>query len=164
MTISYGAMRAEFSGDAEEVLASVNTFLSKEVPGIDLARSIFVNYSLTELVQMFPETIKMTPEGPRVWVANNKLSDKEVVALQLIAAKIGHGTGRSRAPAMNLSELQGATSLNPKSISSRLSELAKIRYIEKEASDTGVQYRITAQGIHWLNAAISKKTKRPQQM
>ena len=60
-------MRAEFSGDAEEVLASVNTFLSKEVPGIDLARSIFVNYSLTELVQMFPETIKMTPEGPRVW-------------------------------------------------------------------------------------------------
>ena len=156
-------MRAEFSGDAEEVLASVNTFLAKEVPGIDLARSIFVNYSLTELVQMFPETIKMTPEGPRVWVTNNKLSDKEVVALQLIAAKIGHGTGRSRAPAMTLSELQGSTSLKPKSLSSRLSELVKIRYIEKEAGETGVQYQITAQGIHWLNAAISKKTKRPQQ-
>jgi DNA-binding HxlR family transcriptional regulator len=51
--------------------------------------------------------------------------------------------------------------LNPKSISSRLSELVKSGYVyksvDKENQLEVVVYGITTVGISWLNNAITKK-------
>ncbi len=157
VNVSFSGLQVEFKGNPEEVGLQVNEFLNKQIPNIDLARRISVNYSTKELINMFNGVVKITPEGPRVWVTNTKLSDKDIVALQLVAVKIGKQTGKSINDSLSTSEIQYATSLNPKSVSSRLSELTKMGYIEKEAAEKGVKYRITTQGINWLFNIISKK-------
>ena len=95
----------------------------------------------------------------RVITEGKKLTDKEFVALQLIACKLANALGKIDSVDISIQDLQVATALNPKSLSSRLSELAKVGYVQKDNSDTGVKYRITTQGIHWLNSILSKKVK-----
>jgi len=158
--LSYGELKAEFSGTPEAVLQSINEFVVKQIPSLDLAKKIHVNYSTQDLIRMFSSHVKITPEGPRVWSEGHKLSDKDMVALQLVASRIGFESGRTPNRALSVSEIQSFTNLNPKSASSRLSELAKAGYVERETSDQGARYRITTQGIHWLDGVLSKKTSR----
>ncbi|HYY40940.1 MAG TPA: hypothetical protein VE692_06790 [Nitrososphaera sp.] len=160
--ITVGDVKVEFSGSAEHVSASVMNFLSKQVPSIDLARKILLNYAAQELIEMYSHLIKITPEGPRVILdSDNKLSDKDIVALQLVASRIAKDLGRLQDDSMQVSEIHTATALNPKSISSRISEMVKAGHVtrdEKEAS----KYRITTAGIHWLNSTIAKKIRPAQ--
>ena len=48
-------------------------------------------------------------------------------------------------------------SLKLKSISSRLSELVKLKYVNRTSTTNSVQYSITTQGIYWLSSVLSKK-------
>lgn len=157
VTITYGELKAEFSGDPQYVLASINEFLAKHMPSIELASKVTINYSLNDLVSMFGDYVKITPEGPRVWMGEQKLSDKGILGLQLVAAKINYESGKVALPSLTLAEMRTATGLNPKSISSRMSEMLKWGYVDKETSEEGVRYKITTQGIHWLNQMLIKK-------
>jgi len=155
--VAYGDVKVEFSGSPEVVFRSLHEFISKEIPNIDLARSISVNYSLNDLVQMFKDYIRFTEEGPRVWVQDRKLSDKDVILLQLAAARAAYLSAKAKSEDMSVSELETATSLNPKTIGSRLSELNKVGAVERsEAEGTG-RYRVTTTGIHWLHTQLQKK-------
>ena len=58
---------------------------------------------------------------------------------------------------MAINEIQTATGINPKSISSRLSEIIKLGHVEKINSDQGTSFRLTTQGIYWLERALAKK-------
>ena len=161
--VSYGEVKVEFSGSPDVVFRSLHEFISKEIPNIDLARSISVNYSLNDLIQMFKDYIRFTEEGPRVWVQDRKLSDKDVIALQLVAAKAALLSGKARSDDMNVLELQAATSLLAKTIGSRLSELNKSGAVDRlEGEGTG-RYRITTTGVHWLHGQLSKKFPRSPQ-
>src|SRR5580698_6299105 len=124
-------MKVEFSGSPEVVFRSIHEFIAKEIPNIDLAKSISVNYSLNDLVQMFKDYIRFTEEGPRVWVQDRKLSDKDVILLQLVATKAAHLSGKASNEDMSVSELETSTSLYPKTIGSRLSELNKTGAVER---------------------------------
>jgi predicted transcriptional regulator len=154
----YGNIKQEFSGDSEEVLRSINDFIAKHIPTIDLALKISVNYSINELITMFGNFVKITPEGPRVWKNEQKLSDKDVVALQLIASKINYEMGKNPLASLSITEIKSRTGLNPKSISSRISEMVKWGYIERDTGEQGVKYKITTQGVHWLNQVLIKKS------
>jgi CTP-dependent riboflavin kinase len=157
VTITYGELKAEFRGDPQQVLVSVNEFLAKNIANLDLASKVTINYSLNDLIKMFGDYVKITPEGPRVWVGEQKLSDKGILGLQLVAAKINHESGKVALPSLTLTEMRTATGLNPKSISSRMSEMLKWGYVDKETSEEGVRYKITTQGINWLNQMLAKK-------
>jgi len=157
VAITYGELKAEFSGDPQQVLTSINEFLAKNVPNLDLASKVTINYSLNDLINMFGDYVKITPEGPRVWIGEQKLSDKGILGLQLVAAKINHESGKVALPSLTLTEMRTATGLNPKSISSRMSEMLKWGYVDKETSEEGVRYKITTQGINWLNQMLVKK-------
>jgi len=157
VTITLGDLRVEFLGRADVVAAQVDEFLHKQIPTIDLAKRLYLSYSTKDLVEKFEGVIKITPEGPRVWFEVGKLSDKEKVALQLVAARIGYQTARSPSDALLVSEIQQSTNLNPKSVSSRLSELVKGGLVERVQTDQGVKYRITTQGISWLIEMLSKR-------
>ena len=158
VSVSYGDVKVDFSGSPDVVLRSLHEFVAKEIPNIDLARSISVNYSLNDLVQMFKDYIRFTEEGPRVWVQDKKASDKDVILLQLIAAKAAHLSGRKQSEDMSVGELETATSLNPKTIGSRLSELNKTGAVErKEADGGGGRYKVTTTGVHWLHGQLQKK-------
>ena len=110
--------------------------------------------------------IKITPEGPKVLpnlgeIHNKKFSDKEIVMLFLLGSKIAFELGKTFEKASPISDIQASTNLNPKSISSRLSELVKVGYVtksvNKETQTESVVYAITTIGIKWLNDIITKK-------
>ncbi len=157
VTVSLGDSSAEFSGTPEIVLQSINNFISKTVPEIDLAKKLSMNFSTKDLVDKFQDFVRITPEGPRVLADQAKLSDKELVALQLVAQRIASETRAGSSPWLTLSLLQETTSLNPKSLSSRLSELAKVGYVTKETIDDKSQFKISTIGIDWLSALLAKK-------
>ena len=163
VSVTYGDVKVEFSGSPDVVFRSLHEFISKEVPNIDLAKSISLNYSLNDLVTMFKEYIKFTEEGPRVWANEKKLSDKDIVGLQLVAAKAAMLSGKAKTDDMNVNELQAATSLISKTIGSRLSELNKAGAVEKVEGEGSGRYRITTTGIHWLNTQLGKKFPRSAQ-
>ena len=157
VVVTYGEVKVEFTGSPDVVFRSLHEFISKEVPNIDLAKSISVNYSLNDLIQMFKEYIRFTEEGPRVWAQEKKLSDKEVIALQLVAAKAAMLSGKAKADDMTVLELQTATSLLAKTIGSRLSELTKAGAVDRAEGEGTGRYRITTTGVHWLHGQLSKK-------
>ncbi|MFZ0556767.1 MAG: hypothetical protein WBL68_07095 [Nitrososphaeraceae archaeon] len=167
VTISIGDIRVQFNGSADSVISSVISFLTKQIPALDLANRISLNYTITELIQSYSDIIKITPEGPRVipildGVELRKLSDKQIVALQLIASRIAKGIGRIEDDRLRMSDLQSATGLKSKSISSRLSELVKVGYVQRDAVRDGGElpaYRITTSGINWLNSMLAKRKK-----
>lgn len=153
-----GDVKVQFSGSAESVMISVFNFLTKQVPTMDLARRISLSYDVSELIEKYSGVVKITPEGPRVIPDSGvRLSDKDIVALQLVASRIAKDTGKSGDDAMQVSEIQSATALNPKSISSRISEMVKAGYVARDENESG-KYRITTAGIHWLNSIVEKKT------
>src|SRR5918992_18609 len=163
VTVTIGDVKVEFSGSAETVTASVMNFLHKQVPSMDLARKILLNYSTQELIETYSHVIKITPEGPRVILDSDvKLSDKDIVALQLIAARIAKDLGKIQDNSMQVSDIHAATALNPKSISSRISELVKVGHVVRDEKEPS-KYRITTAGIHWLNSTIAKKIRPVQQ-
>jgi hypothetical protein len=159
VSVSYGDAKVQFSGPPDVVMRSLHEFVSKVVPNLDLARTISVNFSLNDLVQLFKDYIRITPEGPRVWSQDKKLSDRDVILLQLIAAKAASLSGKSTSDAMSVAEIQAATGLYPKTISSRLSELTKQTQVERIDAEGGGKYRIATVGIHRLSEQLAKKFK-----
>jgi hypothetical protein len=157
ITITLGDARAEFSGSPEVVLQSVNNFISKQLPEVDLARRLSMNFSTKDLIDKFKDYVKITPEGPRVWNQERKLSDKELVGLQLVAQRIASETRTGVSALTTLNSLQEVTSLNPKSLSSRLSEMTKAGFVSREINDEKTQFKITTIGIDWLSGLLGKK-------
>lgn len=159
--MSYGDARVEFAGPPEVVMRSLHEFVSKVVPNMDLARTITVNFSLNDLIQMFKEHVRITPEGPRVWTQDRKLSDRDVILLQLVAARIASLSGKVPTDAMGAAEIESVTGLYPKTISSRLSELTKSAQVERVDAQGGGKYRISTVGISRLGEQLSKKMRPP---
>ena len=157
VSITYEGTTVEFKGSAESVLHSVTEYLAKVIPALDLAKKISINYSIAELIKLFGDYVRITPEGPRVWSSERKFSDKEMVLLQLIGTRIAAETGKARGDSLTLADLASSTGINPKSISSRLSEVLKIGLAERQNSDSIAKYRITTAGINWVSSALSKK-------
>ncbi len=157
VSVSYGDVKVDFSGSPEVVMRSLHEFIGKVIPNIDLARTIAVNYSLNDIIQMFKDFIRITPEGPRVWLQDRKLSDREVIMLQLVASRAASLTGKTASDTMSIAEVQAATGLYPKTISSRLSELTKLAQVERVDAEGGGRYKITTVGVNRVNEQLSKK-------
>lgn len=165
VAIQVGDIRVEFSGSPDSVMRSAIGFLAKQIPAIDLAKRISLDYAVTDLIDIYANFIKITPEGPRVIsdqrnMDAKKLSDKEIIMLQLVASKIAKDLGKIQSDGLQVSEICNSTSINPRSVSSRLSELVKAGHVLRENPSeltNSVFYRITTLGIHWLNSVVGKK-------
>ena len=157
--VSYGEAKVEFSGSPEVVMRSLHEFVSKVIPHMDLARAISVNYSLNDLAQIFKDFVRVTPEGTREWNQDMKFSDRDMIMLQLVASRISSLSGRATTDAMGVAEIVGATGLNPKTVSSRLSELGKSAHVERVETESGGKYRITTMGVSRLSEQLSRKPK-----
>ena len=157
ISITFEDTKIDFKGEPNDVLVSINEFFLKQIPNLDLAKKISVNYSLEQLISIFSEYIKLTPEGPRIWIENKKLSDREKICLQLIAFHIDYLAKNSNNSQISMNIISNLTGLNSKSISSRLSELQKLGYVKKHNINNKILFQITTQGIYWLEQIIIKK-------
>lgn len=160
VSLECGDLKAKFSGTAESVNRSVNSFLAKEVPAFALARRLMLKYSTVELVENFVDIVKITPEGPALMVGDRKLSDRQLIALRLVGQQIAYETGNTVSNSMSLSDLQESIALNPKTISSRLSELSKLGSVAKENVGGSSSFRITTMGVSTLLENLNKNTRK----
>ena len=126
VSITIGDTTVEFTGSPESVMPSLNGFLMKQIPTLNLAKRIMVNYSATELIEKFEDYIRITPEGPRVWKEDKKMSDREIISLQLLAVRIASEIGHGQDSELSLGQIQSATGINPKSTSSRSVSFSKV--------------------------------------
>lgn len=156
--LDYKDTSVEFRGEPVAVLESLHRFLLKIIPNLELADKITLDYSLPELIDTFSDYIRLTPEGPIV-IASDKIPDRNYIALYLLAYRIARLANKVDDDKLSLQELQRVTNLKPKTISSRVSELARMRCVERFSND-GVRYRITTYGIHWLSLELNKQNKR----
>jgi hypothetical protein len=85
-----------------------------------------------------------------------------VILLQLVAARIASLSNKLTSDAMSVGEIEAATGLYPKTISSRLSELTKSAQVERVDSPGGGKYRISTVGVSRLGEQLSKKLRPPQ--
>ena len=97
-----------------------------------------------------------------MWVEDKRLSDRDVIQLQLVAAKASSLSGKGQSDAMSVAEIQTATGLYPKTISSRLSELTKTAQVERVEAEGGGKYRIPTLGVNRLNELLSRKLRQGQ--
>lgn len=144
----------DIEGEPEQVAIEINRLATQLLPTFNLARKIYLSYSLNDLITKFSDYVRITPEGPRV-ISDKPLSDKMTIALQLVAVKIAAESGRQQHARASLQELERATGLNPKSISSRLSELVKAGFVERVVANEGTYYFINTMGIEWLAKQLS---------
>ena len=157
VSVSYGESKVDFSGPPDVVMRSLHEFVSKVVPNMDLARTISVSHSLNDLIQKFREFVRMTPEGPWVWVQDRKLSDRDVIMLQLVAAKISSLSGKAPSDAMGVGEIEAATGLFAQTSRPRASVLTPAAPVHRADSEQGGKYRVTTVGTSRLAEQLSKK-------
>lgn len=200
VSIATQDIKVKFKGPLQSVLKSTLEFFLKEFPEVDLGRKISLNYDTHHLIEEYSRLIKISPEGVRVLVQpdtsssaytseekstnesglkddrvveeehEGKWTIKEIIGIQLVASRIAKDRGIIQDEGMKIPDIVSATNANPKSLTSRLSEMIKSGFVTKdlkflpESAAEGKEepstiYRITTVGIHWLNNTIDKKRK-----
>ena len=81
--------------------------------------------------------------------------------MQLVAQRIASETRVGEPDSMTLNSLQETTSLNPKSLSPRLSELSKAGFVTRETIEDKTKFRMTTIGIEWLSTVLNR-TRKPR--
>ncbi|MGC9211178.1 MAG: hypothetical protein ACP5FU_03380 [Nitrososphaeria archaeon] len=156
--ISYGEVSATFSGNPDEVLIAVTKFLSSNLPAIEIAKKVILNYDLQDLIQMFSDYVKITEEGPRV-LARENLSIKQKITLQLVRNRIAYLLNKIPQEPVTIQDLINVLGLPGKSISSRLSELVKAGHVTRIQDAKTTKYQISTMGIKWLSDTLTGKIK-----
>ena len=144
--IKYMDTEQSFTGDVDQVWASVNRFLSEMIPTLQIVKKALLTVDLEKLIEDCKNVIAVAPEGPVLLVSKQKLTDSETLALHLLATYIGNKLGLSKS-FLTKEELQAALGKNAKITSTRLGELCREGLATK--TDEG-NYRITTLGIKRL--------------
>ncbi len=148
VSIKYGEMEAEFSGEPVEVYHQVVRFLEQVIPQYSLARKLARSVGLSEILEGLGWL--MGHDEREGIFFTEPLSDKPVQdAILLYALKnyVEHELGRREAPSTTLSELSHTLSKGEKTVSGRLSELVQKGLLRR--LDRG-GYVITQAGIRYI--------------
>ncbi|MEM0097348.1 MAG: hypothetical protein QXH39_02400 [Conexivisphaerales archaeon] len=155
--IEYGSLKASFTGDANSIYETINRFLAKNLPELDLAKKIYLKYDSKDLIDKFGNFIRITEEGPRV-VSSEGLSLKQKIGLQLAAAKLSYLLSSTPYSGLSIQEISSDLGVLSKSVSSRLSELVKEGHVERISNEKGNLYMLTTMGIMWLVDNLKQKS------
>jgi hypothetical protein len=141
--IKYRDTEQTFTGDADQVWASVNRFFSEMIPALQVVRKALLTIDLENLIEECKDIIAVAPEGPVLLVSKQKLTDGETITLHLLAAYIGSKLGLTK-DYLTKEELQSGLRKNAKITSTRLGEFLREGYATKTEEGN---YKITVLGI-----------------
>ncbi len=142
--VKYGNVEQTFTGDVDEVWAGVNRFFSQVIPTFEIAKRLTLTVDLPELVEQLEGIITLAPEGVEILLDRKKVSDRDFLTLCLVGAYVGYRMGLLDADTISRDELQRKLGKTAKITSTRLSELTRLRWVEKVGED---YYRITTLGL-----------------
>jgi len=149
--IKFRDVEQTFTGDVEQVWASINRFFSEFIPSFELARKIALTIDLQRLIEDVEGIIAIAPEGPMILVPRDKTTDSENLILNLLAAHIGYRLGKLPDETLTREELRMRLGKSPKIVSTRLGELCREGLVAKTSEG---KYRITTFGIKRLREEV----------
>ncbi|MFQ5999269.1 MAG: hypothetical protein ACE5J6_00690 [Candidatus Bathyarchaeia archaeon] len=154
--IKYGDVEQTFTGNVNDVWASINRFFSEMIPAFEVARKAILTIDLEKLIDDCKNIIVVAPEGPSLLVSKQRLTDSETLALHLLAAYIGNKLGLLNENSLSKEELQAGLGKSAKITSTRLGELCREGLVAKTDED---RYRITTIGIKRFQEEVLPKIR-----
>jgi len=154
--VKYRDMEQTFTGDVNDVWVSVNRFFSEMIPAFEVAHKAVLTVDLEKLVGDCKNIIAVTPEGPRLLVSKQRLTDNETLSLHLLTAYIGNKLGLLNSDTLSKEELQARLGKSAKIASTRLGELHREGLVAKTEED---QYKITTIGVKRLQEEVLPKIR-----
>lgn len=142
--VKYKDVEKTFAGPVHDVWVSINKFFGEFIPTFKMSKKMILTVDLQDIIKACDNVIAFSEEGLHVLVSRNKLTDNETLALQLLAAYIGHKLGVIESDAVSKEELQAKLGKTSKITSTRLGELVKREIVTK--TNDG-KYKISTFGI-----------------
>jgi hypothetical protein len=154
--VKYKDVEKIFSGNPEQVWASINQFFGDFLPSFEVARKLVLKVDLQQLVKDSEGIIAFSKEGSSIMVPRDKLTDNETLALWLLASYIGSQLGMLQSGTVSREELQVKLGKSSKIASTRLGELVKNGLATKIDDE---KYSITTFGIIQAQKGILPRIK-----
>lgn len=149
--VKYAGVEQTFTGNVNDVWASLNRFFGEMIPAFDLARTVALTIDLAKLVEDTKDVIAIAPEGPELLIPKEKMTDSEILQLYLLAAYVGFRLGKLPNDIMTKEELQAKLGKSMKITATRLGELVKQGSVIK----TEGAFRISTIGAKKLQEELS---------
>ena len=150
VNIKYKDIDQTFSGDVDQVWKGINRFFTRIVPRFEILDKILLTVELEKLIESCKNIIAITAEGPVLLVEKNKLTDSEILILQLLATYVSSKLGNVE-DVLSKEELQFKLGKNSKITSTRLGELIRQGYVIKNEEG---KHKITTLGIKKIQEEI----------
>ena len=157
--VQYQQTEQTFTGNANQVWASINKFFSEMIPALQTVKKVLLTVDLEKLIEDCKNVIAIAHEGPVLLVSRQKLTDSETLILYLLSAYIGGKLGKSTG-FLTKKELQAALGKNSKITSTRLGELIREGYAIKTAEGN---YQTTTLGIKRFQEELISEIKEKMQ-
>jgi hypothetical protein len=157
--IRYGSMEKKITGNPEDVAKAVLSFLTSQIPELELASRLVLSADLNRLAEASEGVLAVTPEGVVVTVSTETLADRELLLLHLAKQKIAEMAGKSESDTVQASNLIAQTKRSSGTVAGRLSELSAESLVERRGKG---EYRITTLGLHVFQEQVLPKLKKNQ--
>ena len=149
-------MEKTIRGTPEQVFQDTFKFLSEVIPALDVVSKITLTVNFADFLKEAAGVFAVTPEGVVVLTPPEALTDRELVLLYLVRAKIGFETKRSEKETLLASDLISFTGKGSGTIAGRLSELSGEGVVERTGKG---EYRVTTFGLHRFRQDVLPKLK-----
>jgi hypothetical protein len=156
VVIRYRDVEKTIRGSPEEVFRGVFQFLSETIPALDVVSRITLTVNFADFLREAAGVFAVTPEGVVILTPLEALTDRELVMLNLVRAKVAFETGRSEKETLLASDLISFTGKGSGTVAGRLSELSGEGLVERTGKG---EYRVTTFGLHRFRQDVLPKLK-----
>ncbi|MGA2239835.1 MAG: hypothetical protein ABSG74_11550 [Candidatus Bathyarchaeia archaeon] len=156
VAIRYRDVEKTIRGSPEEVFRGVFQFLSEIIPALDVVSRITLTVNFADFLREAAGVFAVTPEGVVVLTPLEALTDRELVMLNLVRAKVAFEIGRSEKETLLASDLISFTGKGSGTVAGRLSELSGEGLVERTGKG---EYRVTTFGLHRFRQDVLPKLK-----
>jgi hypothetical protein len=156
VTIRYRDLEKTIKGNPDDVFRGVFQFLSETIPAFDIVSKVTLAVNFAEFLKEAAGVFAVTPEGVVVLTPPEALTDRELVLLYLVRAKVAFETGRSDKETLLASDLISFTGKGSGTVAGRLSELSGEGLVERIGKG---EYRVTTFGLHRFQRDVLPKLK-----
>jgi len=156
VTIRYRDVEKTIRGSPEDVFRDVFRFLCETIPTLDTVSKITLTVNFADFLKEAAGVFAVTPEGVVVLTPLEALTDRELVMLNLVKAKVAFETGKSEKETLLASDLISLTGKGSGTVAGRLSELSGEGLVERIGKG---EYRVTTFGLHRFRQDVLPKLK-----
>jgi len=153
--IKFRGMEQTYTGNPEGVWLLINRFFAKIFPSIKILGKIRLTVDFEKLIDDLKGIIEISENGPYVVLQRKRLTDKELLMLNLLGMYIGFRLGILKRDYFTKEELREKLGKSSKIISTRLGELCR----DGLAAKNEERYKITNFGIKFFQKEILPKIK-----